>query len=46
MVRGDVSSFVMTAFDFINSREMEGITVAVTAAVALACADTLCGAVA
>jgi uncharacterized membrane protein YphA (DoxX/SURF4 family) len=33
----------MVTLDFLISREIEGMTVAVTVAVALACAHTLCG---
>ena len=43
MVRGEVSFLVMTLFEFFNSMETEGMTVAVTAAVVLICAQILCG---
>ena len=42
IVIGEDSSFVMRALDFISSRETQGTTVAVTAAVSLTCAHTLC----
>jgi hypothetical protein len=42
-VEGVSFSFEVTAFDFNNSMDSDGMTVAVTVAIALACAHTFCG---